>query len=147
MASLRKIDPFESEDDFFNSFNQMKQMVEEIYSERELQKGESYGQVKKEDDIPPSPPPSRPPSSPPSTPSSPSTSFPSSPRKKIASKKPLLKLDVKFSLPMYNGESNTEKLDNWIQQMEVYCCVQQINEDKVNIQLESLHLEGTTLIG
>jgi hypothetical protein len=29
-------------------------------------------------------------------------------------KKPLLKLDVKFSLPMFNGDANHEKLDNWI---------------------------------
>jgi len=27
---------------------------------------------------------------------------------------PLLKLDVKFELPMYNGELDAEKLDNWI---------------------------------
>ena len=30
-------------------------------------------------------------------------------------KKPILKLDVKFSLPMFNGDANPEKLDNWIQ--------------------------------
>jgi hypothetical protein len=43
-------------------------------------------------------------------------------------KKPLLKLDVKFALPMFNGDANPEKLDNWIQQVEVYCHVQQIDE-------------------
>ena len=106
-----KIGPYESKDDFFNAFNHMKEMVEDLYSERGLWKGESYAQVNKEDDLPPSPPPSRPPFPPPSRlpsspPSSPSTSLPSSPHKKIASKKPLLKLDVKFNLPMYNGESN-----------------------------------------
>jgi len=31
-----------------------------------------------------------------------------------ASKKPFFKLDVKFDLPMFNGESNAEKLNNWI---------------------------------
>jgi hypothetical protein len=36
MASPRKIGPYESEDDFFNAFNQMKAMVEELYSERGL---------------------------------------------------------------------------------------------------------------
>jgi hypothetical protein len=97
MASPRKIGPFEYEDEFFNSFNQMKAMVEELYSERGLRKGESSRQVKIEDGLSPSPPPSRPPSSPPSTPSSPSTSLPSSPHKKIASKKLWLKLDVKFN--------------------------------------------------
>ena len=29
-------------------------------------------------------------------------------------KKPLSKLDVKFALPMFNGDANPEKLDNWI---------------------------------
>ena len=33
---------------------------------------------------------------------------------KASFKKPLLKLDVKFSLPMFNGDANIEKLDNWI---------------------------------
>jgi hypothetical protein len=33
---------------------------------------------------------------------------------------PLLKLDVKFELPLYDGELNVEKLDNWIKQIEVY---------------------------
>jgi hypothetical protein len=58
----------------------------------------------------------------------------------------LLKLDVKFNFPMYNGKPNVEKLDNWIQQMEVYYRVQQIDEDEIKIQLASLFLEGTTLI-
>jgi len=30
-------------------------------------------------------------------------------------KTPLLKLDIKFKLPMYNGEMNAEKFDNWFQ--------------------------------
>jgi hypothetical protein len=34
---------------------------------------------------------------------------------------PLLKLDVKFVFPMYDGEVNAEKLDNWVIQMEVCC--------------------------
>jgi hypothetical protein len=29
-------------------------------------------------------------------------------------KKPLLNLDVKFALPMFNGDANLEKIDNWI---------------------------------
>jgi len=123
MASTRNVGPYESEVYFFNAFNMMKEMVEELYIEGGLKKEESSGQVKKEDDIPPSPPPSRPPSSP-SPPPYPSTFPPSSPHRKISSKNPFLKSDVKFYLPMYNGESNLEKLDNWIQKMEVYCCVQ-----------------------
>ena len=31
-----------------------------------------------------------------------------------ASKKPFFKLDVKSDLPMYNGESNAENLNNWV---------------------------------
>jgi hypothetical protein len=37
---------------------------------------------------------------------------------KASFKKPLLKLDVKFALPMFNGDVNPEKLDNWIRQVE-----------------------------
>jgi hypothetical protein len=42
---------------------------------------------------------------------------------KTSFKKPLLNLDVKFALPMFNGDVNPEKLDNWIGQVEVYCRV------------------------
>jgi hypothetical protein len=34
---------------------------------------------------------------------------------KTSFKKPLLKLDVKFDLPMFNGDVNPKKIDNWIQ--------------------------------
>ena len=37
---------------------------------------------------------------------------------------PLLKLDVKFELPIYDGEVNVERLDNWVRKMEVYYSVQ-----------------------
>jgi hypothetical protein len=43
-------------------------------------------------------------------------------------------------------ELNAERLDNWIRQIEVYCRIQQIDEEEVKIQLASLQLEGTTLI-
>jgi hypothetical protein len=59
---------------------------------------------------------------------------------------PLLKLDVKFELPIYDGEVNAEKIDNWIRQMEVYCSVQQIKDEATQIKLASLRLAGTTLI-
>ena len=36
---------------------------------------------------------------------------------------PYFKLDVKFELPIYNGDLDAEKLDNWIKQLEVYCRV------------------------
>jgi hypothetical protein len=59
-----------------------------------------------------SPPPS-PPSSSSSTNSRP---LPNSPNGhgKTPSQIPSLKLDIKFELPMYNGEVNAERLDNWI---------------------------------
>ena len=38
----------------------------------------------------------------------------------------LIKIDVKFDLPIYDGELNAENLDNWIRQIDVYCRVQNI---------------------
>jgi hypothetical protein len=95
---------------------------------------------------------------PPEPPSSPSSSISSSfehshhshhshhSSHKAYFKEPLLKLDVKFSLPMFNEDNNPEKLYNWIQQFEVYCRVQQIDEEEVKVQLDSLRLEGTLLV-
>jgi len=59
---------------------------------------------------------------------------------------PHLKLDIKFELPMYNGELDAEKLDNWIRQIEVYCRIQKFTEDDVKIQLASFRLGGTARI-
>ena len=59
---------------------------------------------------------------------------------------PQLKLDIKFELPIYNGELNVEKLDNWIRQIEVYCRIQKFTKDNIRIQLDSLRLGGATLI-
>jgi hypothetical protein len=61
-------------------------------------------------------------------------------------KKLLLNIDVKFSLPMFNGDANPEKLDNWIRQVEVYCHVQHIDEEEFKVQLDSLQLECITLV-
>jgi len=58
----------------------------------------------------------------------------------------LIKLDVKFDLPIYDGELNAEKLYNWIRQIDVYCRVQNINLDKSKIQLASLCLGSTALV-
>jgi len=49
-------------------------------------------------------------------------------------------------LPIYDGELNAEKLDNWIRQIDVYCRVQNIDSDKSKIQLASLRLGGTALV-
>jgi hypothetical protein len=96
-----------------------------------------------------SPPPSPPPSS--SSSSSSSTSsknIPHSPKGhgKNPLQIPSLKLDIKFELPIYNGEVNAEKLDNWIRQIEVYSRIQNIPDDETKIQLASLRLDGSTLI-
>lgn len=57
----------------------------------------------------------------------------------------MIKLDVKFDLPIYDGELNAEKLENWIRQIDFYCRVQSIDSEKSKIQLASLRLGGTTL--
>ena len=51
---------------------------------------------------------------------------------------PQLKIDIKFELPIYNGELNAEKLDDWIHQIEVYCRIQKFTKDSIKIQLVSL---------
>ena len=52
---------------------------------------------------------------------------------KIDFNMPQLKLDIKFELPIYNGELNAEKLDDWIHQIEVYCRIQKFTEDNIKI--------------
>ena len=47
---------------------------------------------------------------------------------------------------MYNGEVNVEKLDNWIHKLEVYFRIQNLQGDDIKIQLDSLRLEGATLV-
>jgi hypothetical protein len=95
-----------------------------------------------------------PPQNPPSPPSSPSTSSSSSSSKSNARQHVhkhkhemhLPKLDVKFELPMYDGEVNVERLDNWVRQMKIYYSVQKIKYDATQIKLASLRLAGPTLI-
>jgi hypothetical protein len=94
-----------------------------------------------------SPPPS-PPSSSSSSSSTSSKNLLNSPKGhgKTPSQIPSLNLDIKFELPIYNGEVNAEKLDNWIRQIEVYCRIQKIQDDETKIQLASLILDGLALI-
>ena len=87
-----------------------------------------------------------PPPSPTASEGSPSSHHHNRRNSKDASKKPFFKLDVKFDLPMFNGESNAENLNNWIRQIEVYCRIQKIVEDEAKIQLASLQLSNTALI-
>jgi hypothetical protein len=93
-------------------------------------------------------PPPSPPSPPYSTSSTISQPPPNSPKEhgKIPPQNPFLKLDIKFEFPMYNGEVNAEKLDNWIRQIEVYCRIQRIQDDETKIHLASLRLEIAALL-
>ena len=83
---------------------------------------------------------------PPPSPSSSDISHHSNHDSKHTSKKLFFKLDIKFVLLMYNRECSAEKLNNWIRQIEVYCWIQQIEEDEAKVQLASLRLSGTALI-
>jgi hypothetical protein len=79
-----------------------------------------------------------PPTSPPSSSSSSSTNsrtLPNTPKGhgKNPSQILSLKLDIKFELPIYNGEVNAEKLENWIRHIEVYCRIQKIQDDETKI--------------
>jgi hypothetical protein len=106
---------------FFAMSEMMKILYEDYLERKRLILGES-SKVKSEEG-------EDPPQTHPSPPSSPSTSSSSSSISKSTARKqshkhknemPLLKLDVKFELPMYDGEVNGERLDNWVRQMEVY---------------------------
>jgi len=65
-----------------------------------------------------------PPPSPSTSESSSSSSHHSNKNQRNASKKSFFKLDVKFDLLVFTGESNVEKLYNWLRQVEVYCRIQ-----------------------
>ena len=111
--------PLGSDSQFLDSFMTIHAMVEEMYHEFKKNKDEGTSSPKYQEDkgkggmLPPPSPPSSPSSS-----SLSSSSHKSSPFKK-KKKSYLIKLDVKFDLPIYDGELNVEKLDNWIRQIEV----------------------------
>jgi hypothetical protein len=122
------------EKEFRKTFFAMPEMMKVLYEDYLERKrpilGESSKVKNEEGEDPPQNIPS-PPSSP-STYSSSSSSSKSTTRKhshKHKNDMPLLKLDVKFELPMYDGEVNVERLDNWVRQMEVYCSVKQIKNE------------------
>ena len=46
---------------------------------------------------------------------------------------PLLKLDVKFYFPIYDGELNEKNMDNWIKQIELYLRVQRIIDETTKL--------------
>ena len=137
--------PFEG--DFLRYFMRMKIMVEEIYQYRKRGEkgGPSHAEGKKEVGG------EEPPKSPPSSQSYLDGSLHSqsyldgslhsqseNKKEEIDFNVPQLKLDIKFELPMYNGELNAEKLDNWIRQIEFYYRIQKFTKDNINIKLDSL---------
>jgi hypothetical protein len=99
--------------DFLEAFMTMKSMVEELYSEQKKSKeGVPYTKFEGEGGG------GDPPKTPPSMSSSSSSLKRSSSFKKHSKKTSfdlcLVKLDVKFDFPIYDGELNAKKLDNWI---------------------------------
>jgi hypothetical protein len=120
----------QNEREFQRTFFAMSEMVKVLYDDylerKRLVLEESSKQSKSEEGEDPPTSPLSPPSSPSYSSSSSSTSSNSTARKYSHKHKPdmpLLKLDVKFVFPMYDGEVNVEKLDNWVRHMEVYCNV------------------------
>jgi hypothetical protein len=112
---------FPSEEETFKKyFFDMDEMVKVLFDERNARlQGESSNPPKGNGDSGDKNPKGNggsgdsPPPSPPSSTSS-TISQPPSNSPKGHGKTPLLKLNIKFELPMYNGEVNDEKLDNWI---------------------------------
>ena len=122
--------PFQLDSQFMDKFMAMRSMVEEMYREFKKGRGESTLTPKKDKgaegpslDAPEgkgkgeTPPTSTPPDS-------------LENRKKKTS---LIKLHVKFDLPIYDAELNAENLDNWIRQIDVYCRVQNIDSERRKI--------------
>jgi hypothetical protein len=121
--------PIEDED-LKKDFMEMREMMKLLMEERNTRlQGEGSNPSKHKGDSGDKTPngnggngASPPPSPPSSSSSTSSIPLPNSPKEhgKTPSQIPLLKLDIKFELPMYNGEINAEKLDNWICQIVGY---------------------------
>jgi hypothetical protein len=129
---------------FFAMLEMMKVLYEDYLEQKRPALSESSKGKSEEGEDPPQIPHS-PSYSPPSSPSSSSSNSKSNAKKHVHkhnNEMSLLKLDVKFELPMYAGEVNAKRLENWVRQIEVYRSVHEATQ----IKLESLRLAGTTLI-
>jgi hypothetical protein len=112
----------EQEKKFHMVFYCMSKMVERIYGdyEKRMKKKGKKKEDHVDDDASINQGDAGDPPEPPSSPSSSSSSsFEHSHHShhsshKASFEKPLLNIDVRFSLPMFNGDVNPEKLDNWI---------------------------------
>lgn len=126
----------EDEKAFHKAFHQMADRVEKMfaYYQERLEMKKTKKEKAKNNALGKGDPSK--PSSPSSSSFSESSSTTSNPKKqpeKAKSDLPYLKLDIKFELPTYNGELNPEKLDVWIRQIEVYCKIQKLADDKAKI--------------
>jgi hypothetical protein len=106
----------QDEKEFRKTFFAMSKMMKVLYDDYLERKrpilGESSKGKSEEEEYPPQIPPS-PPSSPPTSSSSSSSKFTAKKHvHKHKNEMPLLKLDVKFELPIYDGEVDVERLDN-----------------------------------
>lgn len=112
-------DCYEEELNFRKTFYTMAESIGQLLSRLEKEKGkkaEEQGSVHGNGEEEPPPP---------STSESYSSSHHHHHRNsRDSSKKPFFNLDVKFELPMFNGESNAERLSQWIRQIEIYCSIQ-----------------------
>ena len=61
-------------------------------------------------------------------------------------KTPLSNLDIKYNLPMFNGENDVDKFNDWVRKIEVYCRIQKLLGDEVKISLASLRLGRIALV-
>lgn len=125
----------EDERNFRKQLFEMSEMVKDLYEERNFRlQEESSKPPRGKGDKPPKwngGNGDKPPPSPPSSPSSSTLSYTTSSLSKtpptslmVHGKTPFLKIDIQFEFPIYNGEVNAKKLDNWICQIEVYCRMQ-----------------------
>ena len=99
-----------SEEQFQQTFLTMEQMLGELYKDKKARDAASSKTSKKEKGKGKVDKPHSPSSSPSSSSSSSSSAEPKTEKK--PKKTSLLKLDVKFELPIYDGEMNPKKLDN-----------------------------------
>jgi len=53
-------------------------------------------------------------------------------------------MEEKVGINLYHGENDAMKMNHWLQQLEVYFSIHQIDEGK-NISFVRLKLEGHTL--
>jgi hypothetical protein len=106
----------EHEKNFHMVFYRMSEMVERMYGDYEnrMKKKGKKKEAQADDNTSANQEAGGDPLEPPSSPSSSSSSSSDHSHHKASFKKPLLKLDVKFYLPMFNGDVNPKRLDNWI---------------------------------